>query len=240
MTFARFKERAAVSQGDFCLEMFNGHRRAIKAKKEAVAVKNLGLILQATLELGNRKGFRAMTMRDLSRASGLSMGALYDYFASKDQLLEMIQAAGRRITGRIMHSSVQAGRSAADNLAEAIRSHVYLSEVMQEWFFFSYMEARHLGEREKNKAMASELYTERLFAGIIRQGNRQGVFAAARPNLAAALIKAMVQDWYLKRWKYVKRRVSVDRYAGQVVEAALHICRPADATVAGKGRGRRS
>jgi hypothetical protein len=31
--------------------------------------------------------------------------------------------------------------------------------------------------------------------------------------LAASLIKAMLQDWYLKRPKYAQRQISVDHYA---------------------------
>ena len=45
----------------------------------------------------------------------------------------------------------------------------------------------------------------------------------------------MVQDWYLKRYKYAQRRVSVERYADFVVKAALGCC--AGANGAGKGAG---
>ena len=33
------------------------------------------------------------------------------------------------------------------------------------------------------------------------------------PQLTASIIKAMLQDWYLKRSKYRKRNLSVDQYA---------------------------
>lgn len=234
MNYAGFTKNAGVSHGDFCREMLAANRQAIKPKKDAVAMKNLNRILRATLKLGNQKGFRAMSMRDLSRDSGLSMGALYDYFDGKDDLLEMIQAAGRRITGRILRDCLDQSQDPAHSLAAAIRGHIYLSEAMREWFFFSYMEARHLGDGEKQKATDSELYTERLFAQIIRKGNRQGAFAASDPNLIAALVKAMVQDWYLKRGKYAKRRVGVDRFANRVVEAALLMCRAGEPSRSGK------
>lgn len=236
MSYASFVKSAGVSRQDFCQEMLAGHRDNIKPKKQAVALKNLRLILDATLALGNQKGFRAMSMRDLSRASGLSMGALYDYFASKDQLLEMIQAAGRRITRRTLGKCLDPAADPAQNLVKAVMNHVYLSEAMHDWFFFSYMEARHLGDSEKQKAVSSELYTEKLFADLIRQGKRRGMFRVSDPGLAAALIKATVQDWYLKRWKYAKRRVGVDRYARTVAEAALSMCQVRDP---GSGQGRR-
>ncbi len=224
MTYRQFQRQAKLTQEDFCLEMLAAHRREIKAKKEQTAVKNLELIFQATLKVSNQKGFQAMTMRDLSQASGLSIGALYDYFAGKEALLEMIQEAGRRITSRVMQQAVSGGQAPADKLAAAIRAHLYLSEAMQPWFFFSYMEARHLGRVEKQRAKESEMATESHLAEIIKEGQSQGGFTNVDHRLAAAVIKAMLQDWYLKRWKYAKRRVSVERYADFVVGLAQGFC----------------
>ena len=39
-----------------------------------MAVKNLVKIFKATLKLANRKGFHAMSLRDLCAESGMSMG----------------------------------------------------------------------------------------------------------------------------------------------------------------------
>jgi hypothetical protein len=35
--------------------------------------------------------------------------------------------------------------------------------------------------------------------------------------MAASLTKAMLQDWYLKRWKHAGRRITVDQYADAVL-----------------------
>jgi AcrR family transcriptional regulator len=165
-----------------------------------------------------------MTMRDLSQASGLSMGALYSYFSSKEELLEMVQATGRKVTGRLLAQGVEGVDDPVERLTAAVRTHVFLSEAMQPWFFFSYMEARHLGERQKELAKEGELATERLYADIIREGARRGLFVERDAHLTAALIKAMLQDWYLKRWKHAGRRVSADRYAQEVVGMTLAYC----------------
>ncbi|MCP3955406.1 MAG: helix-turn-helix transcriptional regulator, partial [Desulfobacterales bacterium] len=61
---------------DICRDIFHKNRKTIKIKKEAVVVKNLVTIFQATLKLSNEKGFHAMSLRDLSRETKLSMGAL--------------------------------------------------------------------------------------------------------------------------------------------------------------------
>jgi AcrR family transcriptional regulator len=225
MTYRQFKRQTRLSQEEFCRKVLAAHREEIKAKKEHTAVKNLELIFEATLKVSNQKGFQAMTMRDLSKASGLSIGALYDYFAGKEALLEMILETGRRITRRVMGQAVTDAQTPPEKLASAIRAHIYLSEAMQPWFFFSYMEARHLGKVEKQRSKEAEMATERYISEVIKQGKRQGVFGPVDHQLTAAVIKSMLQDWYLKRWKYAKRRVSVDRYADFVVGLAQGYCR---------------
>ncbi len=45
------------------------------------------------------------------------------------------------------------------------------------------------------------------------QGQQEGVFRPHDPQLGAGIIKAMLQDWYLKRSKHARREVSVDQYA---------------------------
>ncbi len=60
-------------------------------------IKNKGLILKrrqqiikAASRLFFEKGFDRTTMREISRASGLTMGSLYDYVRSKDDILVLV------------------------------------------------------------------------------------------------------------------------------------------------------
>ncbi len=225
MSFDEFKQLAMVSMEEMCREIFKENQASIKIKKEAVALKNLARIFNTTLRLANEKGFQTMSLRDLSRASGMSMGALYSYFSSKEALLEMIQNRGRRLTRKILSRLVDPAQDPAAKLETAIRAHLYLTEVMLPWFYFSYMETKNLDKIQQKKSIESELATERMFIEILDEGKRQGVFRVADCVLTASVIKAMLQDWYLKRWKYTRRQVSVDDYAGFVidfVESAIH------------------
>ncbi|HWR67880.1 MAG TPA: helix-turn-helix domain-containing protein, partial [Desulfomonilia bacterium] len=85
LKFEAFKEVVSLSVEGLSRDLFLGNRESIKIKKEGVAVKNLVKILNAALALSNQKGFAAMSLRDLSREAGLSMGALYTYFTSKEE-----------------------------------------------------------------------------------------------------------------------------------------------------------
>lgn len=53
--------------------------------------RRLGKILDHATAVFCAKGYESATMRDLSRASGLSLAGLYYYFESKEKLLYLIQ-----------------------------------------------------------------------------------------------------------------------------------------------------
>ncbi len=218
MDYADFKKRINFSKYDFYREVYRANRSAIRVKKENRVVQNLERIFSATLSISNRKGFQAMSMRDLSREANLSMGALYSYFSSKEELLEMLQNQRRTTTMRILDESIARQSGPAGKLRAAILTHLYLSEAMQPWFYFSFMEAKNLSPKEQDLAVASERYTEKIFADILKEGQLQADFEHRDPQLTASIIKAMLQDWYLKRGKYAKRSISVDRYARFVLQ----------------------
>jgi AcrR family transcriptional regulator len=218
LNFETFQKIVNVSMEDMCREFFLGNRDSIKIKKGAVAVKNLVKIFNAALSLSNVKGFSAMSLRELSSEAGLSMGALYTCFISKDELLDMIQRLGRMITMRVLLDQIEGIDDPRAKLRRMIQAHLYLSEVMHPWFYFSYMETKNLAKGKHRSAIEAELFSEKILIDIMKDGQDKGVFKSLNTQLAGAVIKAMLQDWYLKRWKYAWRRVTVDKYAAFIVD----------------------
>lgn len=217
MTLQQFRRQTGLSMQGICRELFRARQDIIGVQKEKVAVKNLSKILEATLILANQKGFAAMSLRDLSAKSGLSMGGLYTYIGSKEELAAMIQAHGRQISMRPIMDEIESA-APEDRLTVAIRTHLYVSEILRSWFYFSYMESRHLNAREKSAAIESERATESLFRNLIAQGqDAQRYRDDVDALMVAALIKAMLADWYLKRGKYRERGINVEDYADSLL-----------------------
>lgn len=210
--FQSFRAGEAPSWEDLCADLFRRNRSTIRIKKERVAVRNFQKLLPAALRLSRVKGFHAMTLRELGRAAGLSTGVLYSCFPSKKALQDLLLEEGVDFTVRYLRDRIRRADDPERRLREAIRLHVYLSELFGPWFYFLYMEARHLSPEEKRKAMRNEEATERIFHEILKEGVEAGDFAGDE-RLAAAAIKALLQDWYLKRWKYRKLKVDPDAYA---------------------------
>ena len=218
LSFQEFKKRAAPSVENICRDLIQENKGKISVKKEKVAVKNMLRILEAVFALNREKGFENMTLRDLSRQSGLSMGALYSYFPGKKELRSMILRQGVAYTREVILEQAGACPGPVEKLEVAIQTHLYLTEVLRPWFYFAYMEASSLPRRERQRAMEDELTTEQIFLDILREGTETGDFQCPDLELVAALIKAVLQDWYLKRWKYKRKGITVEDYARFVVD----------------------
>jgi len=229
-------DRRLPGGGDYslnalCRRIYERHRETIKVQKPHVAVANLARIVEAVLALSNRQGFHATTLRDLSRACGISMGGLYSYFDTKDTLLLMIleQVAGA-VEEALGAAPDEVRADAARHLTWLIATHVALSEAMQPWFVFSYMEAKAFPPPARKAAVESELATERMFAQVLAQGVAEGRFELVGPavdaDFTATLIKPLLQDWYVKRGKYRKRGVTAAAYAAAVSDFVLAALAP--------------
>ena len=73
------------------------HRKSASSKRQATRIpatrfgRRLSLILDHATDVFCKKGYEGASMRDLSRATGMSLAGLYYYFESKDRLLFLIQ-----------------------------------------------------------------------------------------------------------------------------------------------------
>ena len=226
MNFASHRQwSSAFSTEALCTRILERHRDSVRVQKPHVAVANLVRIIEATLKLSNRQGFHATSLRDLAQASGLSMGGLYSYFDNKTTLLSMI-------LGEVSTTVNEVLTAVPDEIAEdprthlqwLIEAHIRLTEAMQPWFVFAYMEAKSFPAAERRMAIDSEAATEEIFAAVLRRGVERGAFEVADIELTASLIKPLLQDWYVKRAKYRRRGTGIDNYIAAVsafVEAAI-------------------
>ncbi|MBV6323457.1 TetR/AcrR family transcriptional regulator [Duganella sp. HSC-15S17] len=189
----------------------NAERITVKRRKPAL--ENLERIFRATFKLANDVGFRAMNLRDLCQETGLSMGGLYGYISNKDQLAEMIEDVVRYATQE-MPRLFDDVTEPLDKLEALMRASIYVSEILQPWFYFVFMDSRVLQTAQRTTAKESELHVQALFAGVIAQLPHR---PAGSPELQAAHIMAMFQDWYVKRWKYRAADVSPDQFADSAV-----------------------
>lgn len=211
-TFADFRRATPLDEASLLELIVERHDARITVKRTGKAHDNLQKIFDVTFRLANKVGFAAMTLRDLSRETGLSMGGLYGYIASKDDLSAMIEDAVRYV-GEALPTWFAGQADPRDRLDSMLRGHVFMSELLQPWFYFVFMESRTLSGHQKSVARSAELHFQEQIA---RQIKESGTTDARRTRLLASHYQALIQDWYVKRWKYKSQGVTVDEFANSI------------------------
>lgn len=89
--------------------------------------------------------------------------------------------------------------TALDRLDSTLRGHIFISELLRPWFYFVFMELRTLSASQKTIARYSEMSFQDELSRLYIEA---GLTYEENAHLRAAHCVALIQDWYVKRWKY--------------------------------------
>ena len=195
-----FKESFPLQDEVLYRFVFNRNIDVVQTQKSKVAVVNLEKILNATFEVSATSGFDRMSLRDLSRQTGMSMGAIYSCISKKEDIALMI-ADIVRLSSELTQEHARQSDSPWMQIEQSIRYHLYASTLLQPWYFFLYFETRSLPEKEQLESKQIELDAISSFEQQIKEGVKAGVFSTQTPRMVANTIVVLLEDWYLKPWK---------------------------------------
>ncbi|MFT6731969.1 MAG: AcrR family transcriptional regulator [Polaribacter sp.] len=210
--FALFKKSVPISSQAIWTAFYHLHKEKVQVQKESVAIEKLRIIINATFKLSNHKGFSLMSLRDLSQATSMSMGSLYNYIGSKSQLAEMIHQFLPYMFNICIGEQIQTDDSAKLKLEKLIRGHIFVSEALQPWFFFAFMETKHLSRSVKELAKNNDLRSEELMQCFISKGIEDNAYQPCDLFLTSMMIKALLQNWFVKHSKYRSANVTCENY----------------------------
>ena len=199
-SFESFKASFSLHGEALYATVFDRHKSVIQTQKLKVAVINLEKILEATFSVSATSGFDRMSLRDLSRKTGMSMGAIYSCISKKEDIALMI-ADIVRLSSELTHKHADQSGSPWAKIEQSIRFHLYASTLLQPWYFFMYFETRCLPEQQQKASKQIELDAIASFEQQIQAGIKAGIFEISNPHMVANTIVVLLEDWYLKPWK---------------------------------------
>ena len=200
--------------------IFERNREKIKISKEKFAVKNLQKIFDATFQMTPKIGFQAMSLRDLSTATGLSMGGLYSSISSKEAIAVMVKDIVSLICLEIVEESREQ-EDALSALQTLMRGYIYASTIMQPWFYFLYFETKSLPQADQEGSLKIELIQVKELETLIDRlmpDSETCNDSCHKAEFVATMALALIQERYLKPWKYKNPAESVDEYAEKCLQ----------------------
>jgi len=199
-SFMSFLDTFPLQGENLYTAVFNRNTDVVQTQKARFATVNLERILSATFEVSSLSGFDRMSLRDLSRRTGMSMGAIYSCISKKEDIALMV-ADIVRLSSELTHQHVVQVDSIWSQIEQSIRFHLYASTLLQPWYFFLYFETRCLPEQQQLESKEIELGAIDAFEARIVAGIESQEFYVSDPRMVANMIVVLLEDWYLKPWK---------------------------------------
>jgi AcrR family transcriptional regulator len=180
-------------------------------------------IVDASVRLFIAKGFHKTTTREIASASGISIGLLYEYVRTKEDVLFLVCDA--------IHAEVEAGVSEAlkraekgrDVLAEMIREYFLVCDEMSDHILLIYQETKTLPLHWRRKVLDTEVRLTGIFVRVLKDLIREGELADMdKPmiDLMAHNITVLGHMWTFRRW-FLGRNYTIEEYISLQTEILL-------------------
>jgi AcrR family transcriptional regulator len=170
-------------------------------------------VVEAAAELFGARGFQATSMADLSDATGLTVGGLYHYVGSKDELLFRIcDGLMRPLLARAQAIAADAALTPGEQLRALLREWV-AHVVDRRHSMLVFQQERHVIERERRwrEIRRARKQFEQILDDVLARGEASGELAFDDRPLALLALLGMVNhlpQWYRPRGRLTPEQIA--------------------------------
>ena len=189
----------------------------------------------AALFLSN--GYHNTSVREIAQKASLSVGSVFNYFTSKEEILFFLFSHNQERTEVVLHEQ----RAEYERLKEqgvdpkqlfllVYERYVRLIDELRRDVVLGYQEMKSLTGAERGRLLAGEERIQSLLEEIIAYGVEKKAFPAGDVDLKAHCLLVLAQSWAVRHWA-LKRFSKVGDYFQTLLKLALGILESDSAAV---------
>lgn len=166
----------------------------VESRKRDLALKAAALFV--------KHGYIKTSMRDIAKSCGLTTGALYHYFQSKDDILSLFQEITASELQQFTEERLENlfKMPPLEAITSAIEAIISFIDKTQDVTVFWYQEARNLNPAQAVLLFQREDHEIGLIKKILQWGCDTGEFMIKDVNLLAHDIIVLCDMWAFRRW----------------------------------------
>jgi AcrR family transcriptional regulator len=125
-------------------------------KDEELIKKRRDQMIKGALTLFKEKGFHRTTTREIAKESGFSIGTLYEYIRTKEDVLYLVCDSIHGEVKKRLEAVVDLKQPSTENLGNLITSFFHLMDEMQEEILILYQEVKSLSKETRGYILQKE------------------------------------------------------------------------------------
>jgi AcrR family transcriptional regulator len=186
----------------------------LKVRKEVqTQIKDSDLVQKKRLQIAMgasklfiKKGYSQTSIREISRATGLTIGNLYDYITKKEDVLYLVFDVFHSMwTSQLEEQGIFAIEDPVQQTRRAIQKMVELVNTYREMILLMYTETKLLPEDFRKIILEKEAGLVQFFEQILENGVKKKIFKIKDPFLSANIIVYLLSIGPLRGWNLRKR-----------------------------------
>jgi len=194
-------------------------------------------ITKGALHLFLKNGYHQTSVRQIAEASGMSVGSIYHYIGSKEDILYLLIEEGLEKT----LSSIRGLQEIADPveaLSKAVDKWNRSIDEFQDMTVFAYQEMRNLNHEMRTRLQEIDMRAAAIFERILSEGVRQDKFHVENVKLFAHTMLVLGHMWAFRRW-FLRRHYTLEQYIQlqkQLILSAAGTAKAQEDSTPSKGR----
>jgi len=171
-------------------------------------------IIEAAVPLFVLNGFHKTTTRQIAKAAGFSIGSMYEYVNSKEDILYLVCLAIHDEVERGVEKALSRQSTGKAALEELVREFFQVCHRMRDQIQLMYQVTKSLPSQWKRRVLENEIRITRLVVAALEQiANTDGTQSLSEPvcHLIANNITIFGHMWTFRRW-YLAHHYSIEEY----------------------------
>jgi AcrR family transcriptional regulator len=178
-------------------------------------------VLDAATSLMEHIGFHAMSIQALADEAEVSVGLIYQYFGSKEDVLQAVIVDILDAYRDDVPEAIElAGDDPVDRLAAGFMAYCKVVDSHHQATVLAYRESKTLTESGREQIKKMELGTIEPLLGVVNDGQSQGVFLPVDSELITHDLMLLAHGWALKHW-YFAPRYKLEEYVRRQLAVVL-------------------
>ena len=189
-------------------------------KNESLVKRRRQQIFEAVVKLISKKGYHRTTLREISKESGITLGNLYDYISTKEDILYIIQEKATQAVMQAISKDNEGNFNPVEKLERLINSELDAMNKYQDLIMIIYQESHAMFKETLHSLLRSERNHVEQYEKVIREGIKEGFFKPLNVRMLANMIKMLIDTWVIKRWD-LKRKVSMEEMRQGILDVVF-------------------
>ncbi|MCU9613329.1 TetR/AcrR family transcriptional regulator [Caldibacillus lycopersici] len=192
-------------------------------KDEQLIKIRRGQMIKGAISLFKEKGFHRTTTREIAKASGFSIGTLYEYIRSKEDILYLVcDQIYDEVQEKILNV-LELDEVNPETVESGIAAYFQIIDDMQDEVLVMYQEAKSLSKEALPYVLKKELQMVSMFEQLIRQYTKSS--GISLPNIQVQLLAHNIfvqgQMWGFRRWA-LQKLYTLEEYTKLQTELFFH------------------